>query len=687
MKLTSLSHNGGYNLPPCHILNLCGFHILFDCPLDLSALTIFSPISSTSLYDDEPCVGQSEETKKKLLDQNNLIPAEPYYKTIEGLSLWDVSLIDVVLISNPMGMLGLPYLTRTQGFSAKIYATEVTTKLGQFIMEDLVTMHTELKQFYGPEETNFFQLFNWEDLETLPLALKEIIIGKDGTHLGSWMPIYSAEDVKNCLRKVQTLKYAEEACYNGTLIIKALSSGLEIGSCNWNIKSPKRNISYISSSIFSSCTAMDFDLHGLIGSDVLIYADFASLSGASCVDDENMCPSLVAGNCSTKSDSEYIRELDSCSLPSFDESSEEMEKLNFICSCSLNSLNAGGSVLIPIGRLGIILQLLELFAMHMDSSDVKVPIYIISSVAEELLAYTNILPEWLCKDRQEKMYSGKPVFDHEELMKEKKIHVFPTVYSHELLMMWQEPCIVFCPHWSLRLGPSVHLLQRWHHDPNSLLVLEEGVNSDLALAPFKPITMNILECSFVSGLKLEKVPELLRMLKPKLILLPDKAKPYIGSGSESSSCLYYIESEMLRVPSSTNLSELHITTDLVSQLTLSKLKEHELTISRLKGELLMEHGKHYLLAEKHAMCSEMRPLVHWGKVDLESLLLELEKVGVKGSIEKVKHADGFDSNMLCVFEPDMASIQVKETRTVISTSDEKLASVICGAVHSLLDGI
>lgn len=122
---TSLSQSGGYNLPPCNILNLCGFHVLFDCPLDLSALTIFSPLS-TSLYENlhphstSSDMGQQEQTRKKLLDKNNLIPVEPYYKTVEGLHLWNVSLIDVVLISSPMGMLGLPFLTRAQGFSAKV---------------------------------------------------------------------------------------------------------------------------------------------------------------------------------------------------------------------------------------------------------------------------------------------------------------------------------------------------------------------------------------------------------------------------------------------------------------------------------------------------------------------------------------------------------------------------------------
>nr|GEV47551.1 integrator complex subunit 9 isoform X1 [Tanacetum cinerariifolium] len=696
MKFTSLSQSGGYNLPPCNIVNLCGFHILFDCPLDLSALTIFSPLS-TSLYEslhqqsiassssDMPLMGQQEETKK-LLDKNNLIPVEPYYKTVEGLHLWNTSLIDVVLISSPMGMLGLPFLTRAEGFSAKIYATEVTARLGQFMMEDLVTMHMEFKQFYGPEETNSLKMFNWEELEALPPALKKIVLGKDGTELGSWMALYSAADVKDCLRKVQTLKYAEEVCYNGTLLIKALSSGLELGSCNWSLKGPKRNISYISSSVISSGTAMDFDFHSLQGSDVLIYSGFSSLNVANCVENENSVFADVTTNCSTKSENTYTMELNSCSLLNFEESSEELEKLNFICACSLDSVKAGGSVLIPLGRLGVVLQLLELFALHIESSDVMVPIFIISSVADELLAYTNILPEWVCKDRQEKMYSGKPVFAHEELVKEKKIHVFPTIHSHELLMMWQDPCIVVCPHWSLRIGPTVHLLQRWHRDPNSLLILEEGLDSELALSPFKPLAMKVVECSFVSDIKLEKVPQLLKLLQPELILLPDYTKPYFNPSGESLPCLFYTENETSRLPSSKNLSRLNIAADLASKLTFLKINE-DLTISRLKGELFLDQGKHYLSAEEQAVFSEMRPLIYWGKVDLNSLSFALEKSGVKGSIEKVNIEDGHASNVLHVFEPANALIQVQETSTVISTCDESLASLISDAVHSILNGV
>ena len=116
------------------MVNVCGFRILFDCPMDLSALSIFSPVptgfdaevdvkvsdfqdSSSSSSDS---VARKRQKIDKPLDANDLIYAVPWYKTVNNLHLWNVSFIDIVLISSPMGMLGLPFLTRMKGFSAKV---------------------------------------------------------------------------------------------------------------------------------------------------------------------------------------------------------------------------------------------------------------------------------------------------------------------------------------------------------------------------------------------------------------------------------------------------------------------------------------------------------------------------------------------------------------------------------------
>lgn len=119
---TCLSKGGGFHFSPCHMLNVSGFRILLDCPLDLSSLAIFSPVPVTHQADeylDTDSVRKKQRTEKAL-DANDLVHAEPWYKTVKKLHLWDASFIDVVLISNPMGMLGLPFLIRAKDFSAKV---------------------------------------------------------------------------------------------------------------------------------------------------------------------------------------------------------------------------------------------------------------------------------------------------------------------------------------------------------------------------------------------------------------------------------------------------------------------------------------------------------------------------------------------------------------------------------------
>lgn len=57
---------------------------------------------------------------------------------------------------------------------------------------------------------------------------------------------------------------------------------------------------------------------------------------------------------------------------------------------------------------------------------------------------------------------------------------------------WKEPCIVFCPHWSLRHGPAVHLLHRWRADKRCLLVLEVQM-PNLSYEPIIYSTLTVVE--------------------------------------------------------------------------------------------------------------------------------------------------------------------------------------------------
>eukprot|EP01018_Ginkgo_biloba_P035020 Gb_33639 [translate_table: standard] len=144
MKLTCLNPGKNNDFPACHLLQMCGVRILLECPLDLSSLQLFLPVDSSSsrklrsvsFSSDNFCSDDLSRAKKqrkikgtedvdemdspfKYCEGSVLIDAEPWYKTAD-LHLWDLSLIEVVLISNPSGMLGLPFLTRNKNFSAKV---------------------------------------------------------------------------------------------------------------------------------------------------------------------------------------------------------------------------------------------------------------------------------------------------------------------------------------------------------------------------------------------------------------------------------------------------------------------------------------------------------------------------------------------------------------------------------------
>ncbi|XP_048140701.1 integrator complex subunit 9 isoform X2 [Rhodamnia argentea] len=699
MKLTCLSRGKGFYFPPCHMLNVCGFRILIDCPLDLSALAVFAPIPPgfSAVQDEEDfghsvgesdgCESGNEERKniEKPMDAKALIRSEPWYKTVANLHLWNLSFIDVVLISSPSGMLGLPFLTRAEGFSAKIYVTEAAAKLGKLMMEDLVSMHEEFRQFYGSEELGSPHWMKWEELESLPSAMKEIVLGTDGIELGGWMPLYrvplSAADIEDCAKKAQKLKYAEVACYNGTINIKPISSGLEIGACNWTIRYPDGTIAFVSSSEFVPSHALEFNYNALRSCDVLIYSDFSSLD---ILETANKGSNYTAPeDSSTSSDLEEL-------LLHADESSEEMDKLNFICSCAVDAVKAGGSVLIPIGRLGIMLQLLEQISICLESSQHKVPIFVISSVAEELLAYTNIIPEWVCKQRQEKLFSGESLFAHVELLNGERLQVYPAIYSPKLLLHWQEPCIVFCPHWSLRLGPAVHLLRRWHGDEKSLLIWEEGMDSDIALLPFEPkvMKMKVLRCSFLSGIVLKKVQPLIHILQPKFLLPEDFRQQIISPVSDSYSVLHYSVNETLKLPTLKEGSELEITADVISRLHWKNLQEQNLSITRLKGNLVMCDARRRILYSDELPCSNSEPPLLSGALDLQKLLTRLSEMGIGGSLQEGSvTTDGLsDARVLRIDAPSEALLEIRSTSTIISAANEELAFHIRDAVNSILDG-
>ncbi|KAL3700369.1 hypothetical protein R1sor_018391 [Riccia sorocarpa] len=625
-------------------------------------------------------------------DPNSLYPldAEPWYKTPD-LHQLDVSLLNAVLISNPLAMLGLPFLVRNPGFTAKIYATDATIKMGQLLMEELVTLHSEFTQLFGQRASlaspPWFQHAGPSDLEQLNCA-------ECGEH---WQHLYSTDDIRACIARIHGLRYGEEASVNGQLKIKPSSSGFGIGSCNWVLKGAHRSLAYIGHSTFSANHSAPLDLPSLSSCEVLLFSTCEAADPQHEESPETRKESGVAlprkkspeskavqtasteshqgteGNTAHKQPPQLHsfspasslspanvgstagnsmppqKPLSTLHVPASSEKSVKVaceqqevpkdatsssaldEKVNEVCRAAVEAVSAGGSVLFPISMYGSFLEILEEILIQLRSAGMEVPVLYISPVAEKVLAYANTVPEWVSALRQEKLYAGEALFGFVDAVQEKRFHHYSALHSPDLLRCWQEPCVVFASHLSLRMGPAIQLLHRWRSNPLCLVVLTQpSVDVKVLLEPFEPFRIQVLHHPLILNITSSEVASMIRTLKPQLALIPKSLENLElsqrkGSGEFGGVSCYQLW-QPYKIPRFQNDFEVDMTADLALQIQLKQIRSGKVAAARLSADLHVRDGRWILEMPSPSSSSGgvvrclPRHQIRWGKVDVDTLL-------------------------------------------------------------------
>ena len=105
------------------------------------------------------------------------------------------------------------------------------------------------------------------------------------------------------------------------------------------------------------------------------------------------------------------------------------------------------------------------------------------------------------------------------------------------------------------------------------------------------------------------------------------------------------------------------------------MKDDDLNITRLKGELRVENGRYRLLVENKSNSTH---------IDSDTLSTALQKLGIKTTLEQTTSVASSNTFVLHLHEPSNGLVEVQPTRTLISSSDKVLASRIFEAVDSLM---
>ena len=403
----------------------------------------------------------------------------------------DFAEIDVILISNYMNMMALPYITGMMhfkafrdrrivnvsldvftegtGFSGTVYCTEPTLQIGRFFLEELVE-YIEV----APKANVATQ---WKDmLHLLPAPLNEAFKPK------SWKQIFSIEDVQNSLARVQIVGYDEKLDIFGALQVTPVSSGFCLGSSNWVLSSGHEKIAYVSGSSTLTTHPRPINQSALRHADVVI---MSGLTQAPHVNPDSM--------------------------------------LGELCMNVGVTLRNGGSVLIPCYPSGVVYDLFECLSTNLDNHGLsQIPMFFISPVADSSLAYSNILAEWLSSVKQNKVYIPDEPFPHANLVKNARLKHYKHIYSEGFSTDFRQPCVVFCGHPSLRFGDVVHFIELWGSNPQHTIIFTEPDFPYLqALAPFQPLAMKAIYCPIETSLNFQQANKLLKELKPGVIVIPE----------------------------------------------------------------------------------------------------------------------------------------------------------------------
>uniref|UniRef100_A0A672ZBJ9 Integrator complex subunit 9 n=1 Tax=Sphaeramia orbicularis TaxID=375764 RepID=A0A672ZBJ9_9TELE len=559
---------------------------------------------------------------------------------LEKRELLDLSTIDVILISNYHCMMALPYITEHTGFTGTVYATEPTLQIGRLLMEELVNFMERV-----PKAQSATCWKNKEIQRMLPGPLK------DAVEVWTWKRCYSMQEVNSALSKVQLVGYSQKVELFGAVQISPLSSGYSLGSSNWIIQSHHEKVSYVSGSSLLTTHPQPMDQSSLKNSDVLILTGLTQMPTAN--------PDGMLGE---------------------------------FCSNLAMTIRAGGNVLVPCYSSGVIYDLLECLYQFIESANLgTTPFYFISPVANSSLEFSQIFAEWLCHNKQTKVYLPEPPFPHAELIQTNKLKHYPSIHG-DFSSEFRQPCVVFTGHPSLRFGDVVHFMELWGKSSLNTIIFTEPDFSYLdALAPYQPLAMKCVYCPIDTRLNFHQVSKLLKEVQPLHVVCPEQyTQPPLSQSHRSDLMLElqpppmpYRRCSVLNLPFRRRYERVYILPELANSLVPSEIKPGT-SVATVSAVLHSKDNKHTLqpppapptkkrkrVIEEPPVVLAPKPLLS-GAVPLEAFLATLQKHG----ISEVKVEETADGHILHLQAEDTL-IQLEEDGThIVCDNNEPLRTTL-----------
>ncbi|KAB0365463.1 hypothetical protein FD754_009619, partial [Muntiacus muntjak] len=364
------------------------------------------------------------------------------------------------------------------------------------------------------------------------------------------------------------------------------------------------------------------------------------------------------------------------------------------CSNLALTVRNGGNVLVPCYPSGVIYDLLECLYQYIDSAGLSsIPFYFISPVANSSLEFSQIFAEWLCHNKQTKVYLPEPPFPHAELIQTNKLKHYPSIHG-DFSNDFRQPCVVFTGHPSLRFGDVVHFMELWGKSSLNTVIFTEPDFSYLeALAPYQPLAMKCIYCPIDTRLNFIQVSKLLKEVQPLHVVCPEQYTQPPPAQSHRMDLMVdcqppamsYRRAEVLALPFKRRYEKIEIMPELADSLVPMEIKPG-ISLATVSAVLHTKDNKHVLQPpprpaqptggkkRKRASddipdCKVLKPLLS-GSIPVDQFVQTLEKHG----FSDIKVEDTAKGHIVLLQEAETL-IQIEEDSTHIICDDDEVLRV------------
>lgn len=311
----------------------------------------------------------------------------------------------------------------------------------------------------------------------------------------------------------------------------------------------------------------------------------------------------------------------------------------------------------PTYSSGIIYDLIECLIPHLDNTGfANIPVYFLSPVADQTLAYSNILAEWLTANKQSRVYLPEEPFSHSVMVRNGRLKHYPGIHVDTFSNDYREPCIVFTGHPCLRFGDVVHFIELWGSSPRNMIIFTEPEFPYLeALAPYQPLQMKVALCPIDTSITFNQANKLLVELEPKHVLIPHqyslpprqlihRTDLVVESGANE---ITFKLNETIKLPIKRRFERVDIDADL-SVMMLPNEVRPGVSVATITGNLQAKDNKLRLEALTKPQVQELnnwspgrQPMppsnYAWGPLDLQLFMSKLNKAGMfDASVEQTQ---------------------------------------------------